>query len=143
MEKTYATKAGDIQRRWWVIDAEGQTLGRLVARITPYLTGKNKPLYTPQLDCGDFVIVINCEKIAVTGNRLDDKFYYRHSGYHSGLTTTSLRDQLTRHPERVIEDAVWGMLPKGKLGRQIYKKLKAYKGSQHPHEAQKPEVLKF
>jgi large subunit ribosomal protein L13 len=143
MQKTFVTTPTDIERKWWVVDAEGQTLGRLVSKITPILTGKNKPIYTPNLDTGDYVIVINCEKIAVTGNRMDDKFYYHHSGYHGGIKQISLRDQLKKHPEKVIEEAVWGMLPKGRLGRQMYKKLKVYAGSEHPHAAQKPEKIEF
>jgi len=118
-------------------------LGRLASKITPYLTGKNKPIYTPNLDTGDYVIVINCEKITVTGNHLDDQFYHRHSGYPSGLTTISLREMLAKHPERVIEIAVKGMLPKNAMGRRMLKKLKVYVGSDHPHSAQKPEKLEL
>lgn len=140
-DKTFVTKPSDIERRWWVVDAEGQTLGRLASRIAPYLTGKNKPIYTPNLDTGDYVIVINCDKIVVTGNRLEDKKYYRHSGYPGGIKSITLRDQLAKHPDRVIQIAVKGMLPSSALGRQMLKKLKIYKGSEHPHAAQKPEVL--
>jgi large subunit ribosomal protein L13 len=141
--KTYVTKAKDIERRWWVVDAEGQTLGRLASKIAPYLTGKNKPIYAPNIDTGDYVIVINCEKIAVTGNRMDQKFYYRYSGYPGGLRAISLREQLEKHPDRVITSAVKGMLPSNALGRQMLKKLKVYARSEHPHAAQKPQVLEL
>jgi len=141
--KTFVTKPTDINRQWWVVDAEGQTLGRLASRIAPIVSGKAKPIYTPNLDVGDYVIVINCEKIKVTGNRLDDKKYYRHSGYIGGLTTTSLREMLNKHPERVIQSAVQGMLPKSALGRNMLKKLKVYAGSAHPHGAQNPQVIEF
>jgi len=143
MEKTFSTTPKDIERRWWVVDAEGMTLGRLASKIAPYLTGKVKPIYAPHLDTGDYVIVINCEKIAVTGKRMDDKYYYHHSGYHSGLSAITLRDQLEKFPERPIESAVRGMLPHSRLGREMFKKLKVYKGSEHPHAAQNPQVLKF
>lgn len=141
--KTYSTKPTDIERTWWVVDAEGQTLGRLASRIAHILRGKHKPYFVPHMDTGDFVIVINAEKIRVTGNRLDDKKYYRHSKYQGGLTETTLREQLERHPERPIEDAVKGMLPKSALGHQMIKKLKVYAGPNHPHEAQKPVALKL
>jgi len=141
--KTYVTKAKDVERRWWVVDAEGQTLGRLASKIAPYLTGKNKPIYVPNIDTGDYVIVINCEKIAVTGNRMDQKFYYRYSGYPGGLRSISLREQLETHPDRVITSAVKGMLPSNAIGRQMLKKLKVYAGSEHPHGAQKPQVLEL
>ncbi len=141
--KTFITTPSDIQRRWWIVDAEGQTLGRLASRIAPYLTGKNKPIYTPNLDTGDYVIVINCEKIAVTGNRLDLKKYYRYTGYHGGLRETTLREQLEKHPDRVITAAVKGMLPSTALGRNMLKKLKVYVGEEHPHGAQKPEILEI
>lgn len=140
---TYVTKAGEIERKWYVIDAQGQTLGRLASKITPLLTGKSKPIYSPNLDCGDFVVVVNCEKIHVTGKRLDDKFYYRHSGYPGGIKKTSLRELLERFPERAITFAIKGMLPKGALGHQMIKKLKVYAGNAHPHEAQKPETLEL
>lgn len=142
-QKTYSAKPSDIQRRWWVVDAEGQTLGRLASKITPYLTGKNKPIYSPNLDTGDYVIVINCDKIVVTGNRLDSKLYYRYSGYPGGLRSVSLREMMDKHPERVIKFAVKGMLPSTTLGRQMLKKLKVYTGSMHPHAAQKPEILEL
>jgi len=139
--KTFTTTPTDIVRNWWVVDAEGQTLGRLASKIAPYLSGKTKPIYTPNLDTGDFVIVINCEKIHVTGNRLDDKIYYRHSGYMGGMRTMTLREMLDKHPERAIKFAVKGMLPSSALGRNMLKKLKIYTGSEHPHAAQKPVVL--
>lgn len=140
-QKTFVTKPSDIERRWWVVDAEGQTLGRLASKIAPYLTGKNKPIYTPNLDTGDFVIVINCEKIEVTGNRLDQKQYHHHSGYMGGLKSVTLREQMEKHPDRVIKSAVKGMLPSTNLGRTMLKKLKVYAGSEHPHAAQKPQKL--
>lgn len=136
--KTFVTKAADVQRDWYVIDAEGQTLGRLATQIAVLLKGKHKPTYSPSVDCGDFVVVINAEKIHVTGRRLDQKSYYRHSGYPGGLREISLRDQLDKHPTRPIEIAVRGMLPKNRLGRKMFKKLKVYAGSEHPHEAQQP-----
>ena len=141
--KTFVTKLGDIEHHWWVVDAEGQTLGRLASRIAPYLTGKTKPIYTPNLDTGDFVVVINCDKIKVTGKKLDDKNYYHHSGYPGGLKSITLRQMLAKHPERAIKFAVKGMLPSSALGRQMFKKLKVYAGDTHPHAAQKPEVLEL
>lgn len=141
--KTYVTKPAEIERNWYVVDAEGQTLGRLATRIATILRGKHKPIYSPSVDCGDYVIVINAEKIQVTGRRLDQKIYYRHSGYPGGLKEIPLRRQLERHPTRVIEAAVRGMLPKNKLGRKMFKKLKAYAGPDHPHQAQQPAVLEL
>jgi large subunit ribosomal protein L13 len=139
--KTYKTKPSDIERRWWVVDAEGQTLGRLASKIAPYLTGKNKPIYTPNLDTGDYVIIINADKIAVTGERLDKKIYYRHSGYPGGMKTLTMREMMDRNPERVVTMAVKGMLPSSALGRQMLKKLKVYAGPDHRHAAQQPQVL--
>ena len=141
--KTYTPKAGDIERVWWIVDAEGETLGRLASKIAPILRGKHKPTFAPNLDVGDFVIVINCEKIVVTGNKMDEKMYYRHSGYPGGLTETVLRDNLRRFPDRPLKEAVKGMLPKNALGRQMLSKLKIYAGSEHPHAAQKPTVLEL
>ncbi len=141
--KTYVTKPADIERAWYVVDAEGQTLGRLASGIATVLRGKHKPIYSPSVDCGDFVVVINADKIAVTGNRMDQKKYYRHSLYIGGLSEITLRDQLQKHPERVIESAVRGMLPKNTLGRKMFKKLKVYAGSEHPHEAQQPQPLEL
>ncbi len=141
--RTFTPKAEDIQRDWFVVDAAGLTLGRLASQISGVLRGKHKPIYAPHVDCGDFVVVINAHKIRVTGRKLDQKFYYRHSGYPSGLTAVSLRDQLDRHPDRVIRLAVRGMLPKNRLGRQMIKKLKIYATPDHPHEAQMPKRLEF
>lgn len=140
-QATYMTTAKEIDRKWYVVDAQGKTLGRLASAITPYLTGKLKPTYVPNLDLGDYIVVINCEKIHVTGNRMDEKIYWRHTGYPGGIRGVSLRDMLKRHPERAIQFAVRGMLPKGPLGRQMLKKLKVYAGPEHPHGAQQPEVL--
>jgi large subunit ribosomal protein L13 len=128
-------------RRWWVVDATDQTLGRLATQLAVIIRGKDKPLFTPHLDCGDYVIVINAEKIHVTGNKLVEKMYYRHSGYPGGLTETPLKDQLRKHPERVIETAVRRMLPKNLLSEKVIQKLKVYAGPDHPHQAQNPEVL--
>lgn len=141
--KTYVTKPADIERKWLVVNAEGQTLGRLATQIAVLLRGKHKPIYSPSVDCGDFVIVINAEKIAVTGNRMDQKVYYRHSGYPGGLKQIGLRDQLEKYPTRPVELAVKGMLPKNKLGRKMFKKLKVYAGAEHPHEAQMPEPFEL
>ena len=141
--KTYAVKASEIERKWYVVDAEGQTLGRLASRIAVILRGKHKPIYTPSMDVGDFVIVINAGKIGVTGRKLEQKKYYRHSLYPGGLTETSLQRMLQTHPTRVIEFAVRGMLPKNRLGRAMIKKLKVYARGTHPHQAQKPEPLTF
>ncbi len=141
--RTFTEKTANIRQAWYVVDAQGQTLGRLAARIAPILKGKHKPTYTPHLDCGDFVIVINAEKVRVTGRKLDQKQYYRHSEYPGGLSSISLRDQLERHPERVLEAAVRGMLPKNRLGRRMFKKLKVYAGGSHPHQAQQPKPLDF
>jgi len=140
-QKTFVTKPADIEREWWVVDAEGQTLGRLATQIATILRGKNKPIFAPNVDAGDFVIVVNCEKVATSGNKLDQKRYYRHSKYNGGLKFITLRRQLEKHPDRVIEDAVRGMLPKGVLGRQMLRKLKVYAGAAHPHAAQNPKVL--
>jgi large subunit ribosomal protein L13 len=139
--RTFTEKTAEIKQEWYVVDARDLTLGRLAARIAPILKGKHKPTYTPHLDCGDFVIVINADKLRVTGRKLDQKLYYRHSGYPGGLTSISLRDQLQRHPERVLEEAVRGMLPKNRLGRRMFKKLKVYAGGSHPHQAQQPRPL--
>ncbi|MDX2162331.1 MAG: 50S ribosomal protein L13 [bacterium] len=141
-QKTWSPTPVDYQnRKWWVVDAEGQTLGRLATQIAVLLRGKHKPTFAPHMDMGDFVIVINAEKIHVTGNRMDTKLYNRHSGYPGGLTTTKLRDQIQRFPDRPIRDAVKGMLPKNRLAAQQIKKLHIYAGGEHPHEAQKPDVF--
>jgi large subunit ribosomal protein L13 len=141
--KTYTVRKGDIKREWYVVDAQGKTLGRLASEIAKILRGKHKPIYVPHLDCGDYVIVVNAEKVRVTGRKLDQKFYYRHSGYPGGLKSISLRDQLQKHPTRVLEAAVRGMLPKNRLGRAIIKKLKVYAGGSHPHQAQQPKALEL
>lgn len=141
--RTFTAKKEEIEREWYVVDAEGHTLGRLASAIASILKGKHKPIYTPHLDCGDFVIIVNADKVQVTGRKLDQKFYHRHSGYPGGLSSISLRDQLVKHPERVLQAAVRGMLPKNKLGRQMYKKLKVYAGDSHPHQAQQPKSLEL
>ena len=141
--KTYVTKPADVERAWYVVDAEGQTLGRLASSVATVLRGKHKPIYNPSVDCGDYVIVLNADKVAVTGKRLEQKRYYRHSLYIGGLKEISLRDQLQQHPERVIESAVRGMLPKNALGRKMFKKLKVYAGGEHPHQAQLPQPMEL
>jgi large subunit ribosomal protein L13 len=141
--KTYTPKPDDIQREWFVIDAKDQTLGRLATQIAQLLRGKHKPIFAPHVDVGDFVIVINCEKIHVTGKKLDEKIYYRHSQYPGGLKARTLRQQLDKFPDRVIHDAVKGMLPKNKLGRKMIKKLKIYTGEKHPHQAQQPKMFEL
>jgi large subunit ribosomal protein L13 len=141
--KTYTVRKGDIKREWYVVDAQGKTLGRLASEIASILRGKHKPIYAPHLDCGDYVIVVNAEKVRVTGKKLDQKFYHRHTGYPGGLKSINLRDQLQRHPTRVLEAAVRGMLPKNRLGRAMIKKLKVYAGGSHPHQAQQPKVLEL
>jgi len=141
--KTYMANPDKIERKWYVVDAEGQTLGRLASEVAKVLRGKNKPEYTPHIDTGDYVIVINAAKIAVTGKKLDQKIYYHHSDYVGGMKETTLREMLAKKPERVIELAVKGMLPKGPLGREMYKKLYVYAGPDHKQQAQKPEVLTF
>ena len=141
--KTYVTKPADVERAWFVVDAEGQTLGRLATSVATVLRGKHKPTYSPSVDCGDFVIVVNADKVAVTGKRLEQKRYYRHSLYIGGLKEITLRDQLQQHPERVIESAVRGMLPKNALGRKMFKKLKVYAGAEHPHAAQLPQPMEL
>lgn len=139
--KTFSARPAEVEREWWIVDAEGQTLGRLATRIASILRGKHKPIFTPNIDTGDFVIVVNADKVAVTGAKLDQKIYYRHSGYPGGLKQRTLREQLQRAPERVIEAAVRGMLPKNKLGRAMFRKLKVYAGPTHPHQAQQPKPL--
>ena len=141
--KTFMASTAAVERKWYVVDAEGKTLGRLASEIAKVLRGKHKPIYTPHMDTGDYVIVINAEKVKVTGKKLDQKIYYHHSGYVGGMKETTLKKMLADKPERVIELAVKGMLPKGPLGRQMYKKLFVYAGPEHKHEAQKPEVLTF
>ncbi len=139
--RTYSAKPRDIQRSWYVVDAEGKTLGRLATAIAATLRGKHKAMYTPHIDTGDFVIVVNAGKVRVTGNKDTEKKYYRHSNYPGGLKTTTLREMRQKHPERILEAAVWGMLPQSNLGRQQLKKLKLYAGPEHPHGAQQPVEL--
>ena len=141
--KTFMASPATIDRKWYVVDAEGKTLGRLASEVAKVLRGKNKAIFTPHIDTGDYVIVINAEKIAVTGKKLDQKIYYHHSDYVGSMKETTLKEKLAKKPEEVIELAVKGMLPKGPLGRQMYKKLFVYAGPEHKHAAQKPEVLTF
>ena len=140
---TYMANPDKIERKWYVVDATDKTLGRLTSEIAKVLRGKNKPVYTPHIDTGDYVIVVNAEKIAVTGKKLDQKIYYNHSDYVGGMKETTLREMMDKKPEKVIELAVKGMLPKGPLGRSMIKKLHVYAGPEHDHQAQKPEVLTF
>ncbi len=139
--KTFVPRGSEIKREWWLVDAEGKTLGRLATAVATRLTGKHKPIYTPNLDTGDHVIVVNAAKIVMTGNKLRDKIYRKHTGYPGGLRETAAADAIRKHPDRVIEEAVWGMLPKGPLGRAMYRKLKVYVGKDHPHAAQKPRPI--
>lgn len=139
--KTYSAKPGEVERKWYVVDATGQTLGRLASRVATVLRGKHKPQYTPHVDTGDFVIVVNADKIKLSGRKLDQKVYYRHTGYAGGLKQTTARELLRTRPERMIEQAVWGMLPHHRLGRRMIRKLKVYRGADHPHQAQQPEEL--
>ncbi|MBO5335910.1 MAG: 50S ribosomal protein L13 [Lachnospiraceae bacterium] len=141
--KTFMASPATIDRKWYVVDATDMTLGRLASEVAKVLRGKNKPIFTPHMDCGDNVIVINAEKIKVTGKKLDQKIYYHHSDYVGGMKETTLREKIAKKPEQVVELAVKGMLPKGPLGRQMYTKLHVYAGPEHKHEAQKPEVLTF
>jgi large subunit ribosomal protein L13 len=143
VQKTYYPKLDELSREWVLVDADGQNLGRLASGIARMLLGKHKPQYTPGVDVGDFVIVVNAEKIAVTGNRLDQKMYYRHSGYPGGLKQIKLRDQLAKFPDRVIKSAVWGMVPHNRYGRKLMRKLRIYKGPNHPHAAQEPTTITF
>lgn len=141
--KTFMASASSIERKWYVVDAEGMTLGRLASEVAKILRGKNKAIFTPHIDTGDYVIVVNADKIKVTGKKLNQKIYYSHSAYVGGMKTATLKEMLAKKPERVIELAVKGMLPKGPLGRQMYKKLFVYAGPEHKHAAQKPEVITF
>ncbi|MBQ6903217.1 MAG: 50S ribosomal protein L13 [Lachnospiraceae bacterium] len=141
--KTYMPTASEIERKWYVIDAADQTLGRLATQIATVLRGKHKPIYTPYLDTGDYVIIINAEQVKVTGKKLEEKIYWHHTGWIGGQKKTTLKRMLQIHPERVVEHAVKGMLPKGPLGRQMYRKLHVYAGPEHPHAAQKPEEMKI
>ncbi|MDD2364098.1 MAG: 50S ribosomal protein L13 [Eubacteriales bacterium] len=141
--KTFMAKAESVDRRWLLVDAEGQTLGRLATQIATFLRGKHKAEYTPHVDTGDFVIVINADKVVVTGNKEMQKLYRRHSGYPGGMKEVSYQDMMKKHPERILESAVRGMLPKNSLGRQMYRKLKVYTGPDHPHAAQEPELIEI
>lgn len=141
--KTYSPKISEVQRDWWLVDAEDKVLGRLASEIATILRGKHKPMYTPHLDTGDHVIVINAEKVRVTGNKRETKRYFRHSGYTGGETFTTLGEMLDKRPERVIELAVKGMMPKNNLGRLMQKKLRVYAGAEHPHESQQPQPLQL
>lgn len=139
--KTFTPRAGDIERQWFVVDAEGKTLGRLASQIAHILRGKHKPTYSPHMDLGDHIVVINAEKIRVTGRKAEQKVYYRHTGYPGGLRTTTYEDMLGKHPERILRIAVKGMLPNNILGRQMFKKLRVYAGPEHEHVAQQPQAL--
>lgn len=141
MDKTYYPKAGEISQEWVLLDANDQNLGRFAAKVASLLLGKHKPTFTPGVDSGVYVVIINAERVRVTGNKMDEKFYYQHSNYPGGLKTVSLRHQLQKHPDRVLRSAVWGMLPHNKYGRQVIKKLKVYAGAEHPHYAQKPKLV--
>ncbi|OGD15783.1 MAG: 50S ribosomal protein L13 [Candidatus Aminicenantes bacterium RBG_16_63_14] len=141
--RTFIPKKDDIEQKWWLVNAEGRILGRLATEVADLIRGKRKPQFTSHLDTGDFVVVVNAEKIKVTGRKLDQKKYYTHSLYPGGIKEETLKDLLARKPEEVIKKAVWGMVPKGKLGRALYKKLKVYRGPSHPHEAQNPQEYKF
>ncbi len=145
MYKTYYPKASEIDRKWYLADANGENLGRLAARIAAVLLGKHKPTFTPGVEMGDYVVVVNAERVTVTGtkttSKMDSKVYHRHSGYPGGLTSTTLRDQLRTHPDRVLRAAVWGMLPHNRMGRSLLKRLKIYAGPNHPHGMQKPQPL--
>ena len=143
MQKTWNAKPGEIERQWYLVDAEGKTLGSLATEIAETLRGKRKPQYTPHVDTGDFVVVVNAEKISVTGKKLDDKLYYRHSGYPGGLRSRPLREELARRPTEVLRKAVKGMLPRNRLGRAQLRKLKIYAGAEHPHDAQAPKPLQL
>ena len=141
--KTYSAKAESVERDWYIVDAEGKTLGRLAVEVATRLRGKHKPEFTSHIDTGDFVVVVNCEKVKVTGNKAKDKIYHAHSGYPGGLKSISFEKLIERAPERVIQNAVKGMLPKNALGRAMFKKLKVYAGSEHPHGAQQPQAVQF
>lgn len=141
--KTFMASPATIDRKWYVVDAEGMTLGRLASEVAKVLRGKNKPIFTPHIDTGDYVIVVNADKIKVTGKKMDQKIYYNHSDYVGGMKETTLKEMMAKKPEKVVELAVKGMLPKGPLGREMYTKLFVYAGPEHKHAAQKPEVLTF
>ncbi len=140
---TFSAKAAEVKRDWLLVDADGKTLGRLASEVAKRLRGKHKPIYTPHVDTGDYIVIINAEKIRVTGNKAKNKMYYKHTGYIGNLKSISFEKQIAKKPERVIELAVKGMLPKGPLGREMYRKLKVYAGSEHKHEAQQPQLLEL
>jgi len=141
--KTFMQKKESVERKWFVVDADGKTLGRLATEVATVLRGKHKPTYTPHVDCGDYVIIVNAEKINLTGNKLDNKIYYNHSGYPGGLRKRTAKTMIEAYPEEMIERAIKGMLPKGSLGKQMYRKLFVYSGAEHEHQAQKPEVMEI
>ncbi|HSG87728.1 MAG TPA: 50S ribosomal protein L13 [Pseudomonadales bacterium] len=143
MKTTQSTRPADVRRDWLVVDAADKTLGRLATEIATRLRGKHKPEYTPHVDTGDYIVVVNAEKVRVTGNKTSDKIYWRHTGYPGGIKGVAFKDMIATHPERVIESAVRGMLPKGPLGREVFRKLKVYAGSEHPHTAQQPQPLEI
>ena len=140
--KTPFAKKSEVEKKWYLLDVKDAVLGRIATKIANQLRGKNKTIFTPNVDTGDFVIVVNAEKVRLTGKKLDDKVYYHHSGYIGGIKAETARDRMKSNPEKIIRDAVWGMLPKNRLGRAMIKKLKVYKGAEHPHSAQKPQVLR-
>jgi large subunit ribosomal protein L13 len=142
-QKTFSPTPADITHNWFVVDADGKTLGRLASEIAHILRGKHKPTYSPHMDMGDHVVVVNAEKIRVTGRKAEQKIYYRHTGHHGGLKATPYSRMLEKHPDRILKKAIWGMLPHNVLGRQVFKKLRVYAGPDHRHEAQKPQVLEF
>ena len=143
MMKTFSPKAGDIQRKWWVVDATKLPIGRISTKAATLLQGKHKPTYTPHEDMGDFVVIINADKVGATGYKETDKIYYRHTGYPGGIKSETLKEARQKHPERILESAIKGMLPRGPLGRRMYGKLKVYAGAEHPHIAQQPEILEI
>lgn len=143
MRTTYMAKANEVERKWYVVDASGQTLGRLASEVATLLRGKHKPIFTPHVDTGDYVIIVNADKIQLTGKKLTDKMYYHHSGYPGGLKQRTAQEMLEKRPEKMIELAVKGMLPKNRLGRRMFKKLFVYRGPEHPHQAQKPETYEL
>lgn len=141
--KTFVAKPHEVSRKWFLIDAQGLILGRVASQVATLLRGKHKPIYTPHVDCGDHVIIVNADKVRVTGRKATQKRYYRHSGYPGGLRSDTYEQLMQKNPERVLEKAIWGMLPHNKLGRKMYKKLKVYRGDNHPHTAQQPEQLEL
>jgi large subunit ribosomal protein L13 len=143
VQKTYIPKPDEITQEWYLVDANDQNLGRLASEIAKILLGKHKTIFTPGVDTGDFVVVVNAERVSVTGNKMEDKYYYRHTGYPGGLKKIKLKDQLAKYPDRVLKSAVWGMLPHNKYGKRVLKKLKVYAGPNHPHGAQQPKPLEF